>query len=94
MPTRGKLQPKRQSKRRKAKAASKVRATTRTAAPPAGRGPKKCPPRYLPTPEEIKAACVEIRQGWSRYETMKQAGLDPDAMKWTPPLGIAGSGRR
>lgn len=68
-------QPKRQAKRK----------ATRKVAPRASRGPKKCPPRYLPTPEEIKVACAEIRQGWSRYETVKRAGLDPGAMRWTPP---------
>lgn len=31
-------------------------------------------PYYVPTPEEIRAACAEIQAGWSDEERAKRAG--------------------
>jgi hypothetical protein len=33
-------------------------------------------PAYLPTPEEIAAACAEIRAGWSSHEQTRR-GIGP-----------------
>jgi hypothetical protein len=46
---------------------------------------KKRPPRYMPTPDEIKAGCMAIRSTWTDAEHYRRAGLDPAARKWTPP---------
>ena len=43
-------------------------------------------PRYQPTPAEIAAECLLIRQGWSERETKLRAGIDP-AARMTVPEG-------
>lgn len=34
-------------------------------------------PNYLPTPEEIRALCAEIRDGWSAQEEMARRVMGP-----------------
>ena len=43
------------------------------------------PPRYQPTPAEIKRACEEIQKRWTDRERRRRAGEDPDS-GWTPPV--------
>jgi hypothetical protein len=40
------------------------------------RGAERDQPAYLPTPEEIAAACAEIRAGWSHNELTRR-GIGP-----------------
>jgi hypothetical protein len=39
-------------------------------------GAERDQPAYLPTPEEIAAACAEIRAGWSHHEFTRR-GIGP-----------------
>lgn len=42
------------------------------------------PPRFQPTPIEIRNGCEEIQLGWTEREHRRRAGQDPD-VGWTPP---------
>ena len=55
------------------------------------RSNRKLPtPDYLPTREQIDAACEEIQKGWSDYTRLKRRyGVTQSTMDdiiWTPPL--------
>lgn len=43
--------------------------------------------QIVPDEAEIRAACAEIREGWSQSETLRRAGLD--APGWTVPRARA-----
>lgn len=42
--------------------------------------PRYFPPNipHEPTPDEIRAACERIREGWGESESRKRAGLPPE----------------
>lgn len=49
------------------------------------KNPYAKPPRYTPTPEQIRQACSEIQETWSEEERLQRAGLNRPT-PWNVPV--------
>ena len=46
-------------------------------------------PIYVPTPEQIRAECLKIQEGWTKTEEKNHRGVKVrDEQEWVPPLAI------